>query len=320
MPKKTKKGYTNFRGIIGGIERAKSAIEKGDKSVNYYESDKVKKITFSIKTSEGNIHYIRVMAFKNTSSAWLSRYNKETKKNETKEIKFEERSRTYDDWSLIGVKMKSQNDENVVSLVTLDAIDYLISNFNDGDGVFISGKKENSEYNDKKRCEYELDKIFAAKGVIDFGEEDFEEQSDFSEEFIFEEAIDAGDMTFVKGYTIDYKEDITAVEYLVEKEDADVGEYFKNSLNFGDLVKVEGIINNRVVYKYREAEESEDSDAPLVGRKTKTSKQRSNQQIREIESENRSIQIIAIEEVVSEAYSKAELDMEDVDLDSDLPF
>lgn len=318
MALKQTKGYANFRGIIGGIERLKTAIEKKENGMAYYENDKIKKITFSIKTSDDNVNYIRMMAFKNQESAWISKFNDKLKKSETVKIKFEERVRPMKDgWQLIGTKMRSKGDENTVSLVQLDAIDYLLSNFNDGDSVFVNASKENSVYNDKCKSEYELKSLFSTKEPVDFSAEDFEEQADFSEEFVFNSIVTVDTTSFVKGYTIDYRQNVVEVDYVVEDIDKEVAEYFTTQVEFGDLVKVEGIINNRVKYVYHESEESEGAKA-LSGRTTKTTKQNSGSRVKEIESENKSIQIIGIDNVVKGAYTNEDLFPDEED--SDLPF
>jgi hypothetical protein len=136
----------------------------------------------------------------------------------------------------------------------------------------------------------------------------FEEQSDFEEEFVFNNCYDDTNGLVVNGFSIDYRQNINDVQYLVKSEDAEVASYFRDNVKFGDLLKVGGFVNNRVVYKFVDAETPAEEPKSVVGRKTVSGKQKNNK-TREIESEDRSIQIIEIIDIQQGKYTKEDLEV-----------
>lgn len=316
---KQTKGFANFKGIIGGLD----AIKKGDaKEFQYRDDEKLKKMQFSIKTSDNNMHYVQLIQFKMGKSrdyAYISRKNDETGNFETQKIAWEKRNEPLTDgWRIIGVNIKANGDEESKSMVAEDAIEYIKDNFNDGDTVFIGADLTHSDWKDSVYHNYDIKRMYIAKEDVDFESEDFEETSDFTEEIIFDSIVDVENEGFVKAYTVDYKKDKTEVQYVVR--DKNVLNYFKETAKFGDLITVEGLVNNRVVYKYRDAEEDEESDSVLVGRQTKSSKQKS--KIREVEYEDKSLEIIGVAKNVEGAYDEKDLNIVNFgdDLDSEIPF
>ena len=315
---KETKGYANFKGIIGGLDVIKNGKAK---DYQYKDDEKLTKMQFSIKTSEDNMHYIQLIQFKMGKSrdqVWIVRYDKETKKSETTTMDWSERNEPlHDGWRIIGVDLKAKGDDERKSMVAEDAIEYIKDNFNDGDSVFIGTQVSHREYKDKTYDQFDIKKVFATKDPVDFEAEDFEEIADFNEQFVFDNVAVVDNEGFVKGYSISYNGDITPIQYVVR--DKDVLNYFKENVNFGDLLKAEGIVNNRVVYKYRDAEKDEEDSGVLVGKQTKSSKQ--NSRIREVESEDKSMEIIGLSDHVKGAYT--EEDLGTINLDDDdsvIPF
>jgi hypothetical protein len=314
---KQTKGFANFKGIIGGLD----AIKKGKaKEFQYRDDEKLKKMQFSIKTSDDNMHYVQLIQFKmgkSRDSVWISRKDDETGNFETQEIPWEKRNDPLTDgWRIIGVSIKATGDENAKSMVAEDAIEYIKDNFNDGDTVFIGADLSHSDWKDSVYHNYDIKRMYIAKEDIDFEDEEFEETADFNEQIIFDSIAVVEGEGFLKGYTVDYKKDKTEVQYVVR--DKDVLNYFKETAKFGDLVTVEGIVNNRVVYKYRDAKEDEESDGVLVGRQTKSSKR--NSQIREVEYEDKTLEIIGVSKNVEGAYDEKDLEIVDIGDSSDIPF
>lgn len=318
---KQTKGYAQLRGIIGGLDRVKDAITTRKETKQYTDNDKIKKLQFSVKTSEDNMIYVELKQFKTGNSlknVYISKRDEDTNKTETKAVPFNERHRNFDDgWRIIGVSLKSNNDEYAKNLVPYDAIDYVLENFSDGDSVFINAEMSHTDNGEGKfYTSYEIKRMYVTHDPIVFESEEFEEQSDFTEDIVFAEVVDTGDNAFVKGFAINYRGEPQDCQFLIDKSDKEVIEFFKTDVKFGDVVSLEGIINNRVVYKYREASEEEKDDKPMVGRKTKSSQ--NNSKIREIESENRSLQIIGVTDVKRGMYTAEELGTDD--LQDDLPF
>lgn len=318
---KQTKGYAQFRGIIGGLERVKDAITNRKESRQYLDSDKIKKLQFSVKTSEDNLIYVEVKQFKTGNSlknVYISKRDEESKKTETKAVPFNERHRNFDDgWRIIGVALKSNNDEYAKNFVPYDAIDYILENFNDGDSVFVNAEMSHSDNGEGKfYTNYEVKRMYVTHDPIEFDAEEFEEQSEFVEDVIYADIVDTGENAFVKAYAVDYRGEPNECQFMIEAQDKEIIDFFNSEVNIGDVVSLEGIVNNRVVYSYRDAEEDESDDKPLVGRKTKSSQNKS--KIREIESENRSLQIIGIADIKKGMYTAEELGTDD--LQDDLPF
>ena len=318
---KQTKGFAQFRGIIGGLERVKEAITKRSETRQYMDSDKIKKLQFSIKTSDDNVLYVEVKQFKTGNSlknVYISKRDEESKKTETKAVPFNERHRSFEDgWKIIGIALKSHNDEYAKSLVPYDAIDYILENFQDGDSVFLNTEMSHSDDGKGKfYTNYEIKRMYVTKEPIDFEAENFEEQADFVEDIVFSDVVDTGENAFVKAFAINYRGEPQECQFMIEAVDKEVIEFFKSEVSFGDVVSVEGLVNNRVVYSYRDASEEEQDDKPMVGRKTKSSQ--NNSKIREIESENRSLQIIGVADVKKGLYTAEELG--EGDSESDLPF
>lgn len=304
---KETKGFAELKGIIGGLDRVKQAIEKGEKINRYSDDDTIKRLYFTVKTNTDNVHFLQLTHFKNNQQAYISKFDGE--KTETLKIEWENRNRQLEDgWRIIGVTVKATGDENVRYLTSFDAIDYILEHFNDGDSVYINASITNSGSDERLFKNYELKKVLALKNPIDFNDEKFEEQADFTEEFVFNNCYDDVNGLIINGYFVDFRQNTAPVQYVVKNEDHNVAEYFRKDVKYGDLLKVSGIINNRVTFKLVDAEPTDNQKA-VVGRQTVSAKQRENRfKQREIESEDRSIQIISVDEIMAKKYTKEDIE------------
>jgi len=312
---KQTKGYVNFKGIIGGLD----AIKDGTSKYGWTDDEKIKKMQFSIKTSDNNMHYVQLIQFKmgkSRENVWISRKDEATGKYDTQKLAWDRRNEPLTDgWRIIGVNIKATGDDETKSMVADDAIEYIKDNFNDGDSVFIGGKVSHSDWKGKTYHNFEITKMFATRDPVNFEDEKFEEISDFNEQFIFNSINVIENEGFVIGFTVSYNGDKTEVQYIIR--DGEVTDYFKSSVGFGDLLRIEGIVNNKVVYKYRDPEKDEKDDGLLVGKQNRSSQQKG--KIREIEYEDKTLEIIGVDDNVKNAYDEKELEIIDID-DDDIPF
>ena len=323
---KQTKGYAQLRGIIGGLDRVKDAITTRKETKQYTDNDKIKKLQFSVKTSEDNVIYVELKQFKTGNAlknVYISKKDEETGKYETIKKPFNERHINFGDgWKIIGVSLKSNNDEYAKSMMTYDAIDYILENFEDGDSVFINAELSHND-NERVKIKYnlEVNKIMVTHEPINFNSEKFIEQSEFQDEFIFRHSYpDEGGLVVV-GYTVKYDFTLVNSVYIVKNEDREVIDYIENNLSAGDVVKVIGNINNKVKYNLIEIEQESDTNSNIIGRKTKSEKNKSKPRYeKEIEYEERNLQIIGIDvdSIKKGAYNLS--DIEGQEEDDGLPF
>lgn len=318
---KQTKGFANFKGIIGGLDKIKDGT--ADEKL-YKEDEKIKKMKFTIKTSDDNMHFLELIQFKMGKAmeyAYISRKNEETGKFEWQKIAWEKRNEPMTDgWRIIGIDVKAVGDEKRKSMVAYDAIDYIKDNFNDGDSVFIGAEISHSEGNDQLYTNFSVKKMFATKDPIDFESEDFEEISEFDETVVFKTSYPDENGLAVLAYSIDYKGDTSQVQFLVKNEDKEVADYIEKELNLGDSVKVAGIINNRAEYEYVDVgDEEEQEEENIIGRKTNSQKRQKRQE-RHIKSQERNLQITSLDVGSIEKGLYKEEDLEFVVDNSEIPF
>jgi len=278
------KGTVKLKGKIFNLH--------SDKKDSKFENESIKKLNFGIKTADDNVHFVQLLQFKNNKRVWVS-WRDENKKNHTKEINWNERlNYKTGNKTVIGVRVKSKNDEEVVNLVADDAIDYILSSFEDGDDVFVLCDVNYREYNDKTIQDKEIKSIFAAKEEIDFAAEDFEEINDFEQEIVFEKAIANKDgKILVYGRIIDYKKDFILVPFVVNgNENKELAKYLVKQCDFGDILKIVGKVHNRVIYKEIEQEQPQF----LIGSVPKSYKNTKKQRV--IDSERKEFEILGITE------------------------
>ena len=321
---KQTKGYAQLRGIVGGLERVKEAITNGKEVNQYLENDKIKKLQFSIKTSENNMIYVELKQFKTGNSlknVYISKKDEETGKFETRPISFNERHRNFEDgWRIIGVSLKSNNDEHSKNFVPYDAIDYILENFNDGDSVFVNTEMSHSAGKDGKiYTNYEVKKMFVTHEPIDFKSSEFEEFCDFEETIIFDTSYPSEDGVIIQAYTVDYTLSPKPVEFLVKDKDKEVADFMSKELKTGDLLKVIGIVNNRAVYRFEKIESDSSDGSNILGRKTKREEQKTQPRYEKyIDFEEKNLQIIGLDVDTIKKGQYSQSDFEDDD--SDVPF
>ena len=132
------------------------------------------KIGILIKPSEHNSIPVELIQFNSQVGrpVFLSSRN-EDGSSEIKEIPWDQRHQKFDGWQLIGISVRGKNHDEVSHLVPLDAIDYILENFEDGDSVFVSCEINRSEVGDRKYTNYTIRRMYAASEVIDLKQKIF---------------------------------------------------------------------------------------------------------------------------------------------------
>jgi len=297
---------------MGKLIQTKGSIKLRGKMFNLqntrkeplFENDSVKKLNFGIKTAEDNVHFVQILQFKNNKRVWIST------KDGAKEIDWDKRDnyKTGDE-TVIGVRVKSKNDEQTINLVPTDAIDYVLANFEDGDDVFMLCEPIYREYEGKIIQDKEIKAIFAAN-EINFEDEEFEEMNDFQQELVFEKTLIDKTRVNVFGRTIDYKGDYLLINFVVDGEtNKELAQYLVKKCKFGDILTVVGKIHNRVTYKEVEQEQPQF----LIGNLPKSYKNTGKQRV--IDSERREFEILGITEHKVGIYKPEDFVKEEIDDD-----
>lgn len=303
---KQTKGYANFRGVISGLHNRRSGSSKT-------EMDWGTKLLFFIKTSEHNSIPVELIQFKSQIGRPVYISNRdEDGKIETKPVEWSQRNQKFDGWQLIGTSVRSKNHEEVSNLVPIDAIEYILDNFEDGDSVFVNCDITRSESGDKKYTNYTIKRIYATNEPIDFEAEDFEEITDFREEFVYNEFFvnKKDNKAFVSGNVINYGDKVVPVVYTVElktDDDKAIVDYLEKNSSYGDVLTVEGIIHNRVIGEWIENETTQ----RVVGRGRQSFQRPERTFI--IKGEKKEFQILSIADVKKGLYTKSEFEAVDDD-------
>jgi len=208
------------------------------------------------------------------------------------------------------IAVKTPNDEKTQYLLPEFAIDEILENFDDGQSVVIVAEKTVSG-SDTAYNQYVIKRMFIMKekdkdtkeeklASVNFDAEDFIEQADFEDEFIFNsiQKKSKEKRAEIDGYAVAYTGNIVPVKYVVDwseySEDEEVANHILKNCKFGQQIKVEGVVHNRVTYGEVKSTEG-------VGRNTKSSKPR-----REITGERRELQVIKFDKVVK-TYTEKEV-------------
>ncbi len=309
---KQTKGQCTFRGKIYGIENENALTVQ----------EKFKKLKFRINTDSDNAHFVELIDFANKPKVFFRISDPNSKDNyafvgteyENNDLSFEELIDVFKEdmdieelLSEKGIDLDELEQEHLIMMGTIRvkgemdnstryllpefAIDEILNTFKDGDSVVIIAEKTVSGL-DTAYNQYAIKRIFASKDEIDFENSEFAEQAEFLDEFIFNsiQKKTKEKRAVIDGFAVTYTNSTVPVSYVIDwneySEDEDVANYFVKNVQFGDLVKVEGVIHNRVTYG--EAKQSNG-----VGRSTKSNRPR-----REIIGEKRELQIIRFDEKV----------------------
>ena len=191
------KGHFQLIGEVLGVEGKKffeEKLVKGDKKMRF--------LKFGLKTSEENNVYVDLNGMER-DVVYYSKRNPDTKKMETKKVKWSDRKTPPSkDHKIIGVNVgleqyidemgKKQNKK--MSMAEFDATEYLASHLKDDMPLFVKGKLEFSSFlNDKDEIarfvKFIPNQVSRLKSEVDFEKEDFKPMHDFTQTIIYMDAV-----------------------------------------------------------------------------------------------------------------------------------
>ena len=181
-------GSFALKGVITGVAKPTFYQEKNDKNGRPFRM-----INFGVQVSKDWVHYLSINGMTQEKVYF---YSKDDKKTISQDWKSRNSFRK-EGYRLIGMnlgleKTKDEKGNDVndkKNLVPFDACGYINEHLKDGMSVFVRGKLEYSSFNNnsgelQRSVKLVPNQISLCKDV-DFDEEDFDVQSDFTQTFVF---------------------------------------------------------------------------------------------------------------------------------------
>lgn len=230
------KNYFSIVGIVKGLENPSKnqGFEIGTIKNGSSKGKQYKSIKFKVQTSSENTIPVECFGMELDNAYFYSQKLKKTIKAP---------------WD----KRNSVSKEGY-TLITpaFDLVQELHDELRDGDSVVVNGDIDYQEYEvngeTKKTTKFIIKSVKKAKYDIDFDSPEFKEKNKFNQELIVDDIEVDGNSIFINALIIDYKKDIKTTTFEVDK--TKVHKLFANkiaSLKFGDFMKVNGIINYKVI-------------------------------------------------------------------------
>lgn len=144
-----------------------------------------------------------------------------------------------------------------------DLVQEINEEFKDGDSVVVVGELRFSTYEDRngttrQQRTHVIKNIYEATNKVDFDDENFVEDNEFGVDIVVNNIFKAPqeEKTIVSFYTIDYKGDFYPGQGEIIHENVTAG-FLRNmkKMKFGDFIRVNGIIHNRVIEEELEVDE-----------------------------------------------------------------
>lgn len=249
------KGKFKLEGKVAGIKND-NAYKEG-----FTSTDKpYKALSFFVQTSPTN--RVKVEAF---AMEWdeVTAYSQKDKKS--KKVKWSKRHDNHGDYKVMGQNLfleKGKDGKNQRKvLVEWDAFDYIKANLKDGDSVRVTGNPDYQNYENDEGQKKESVK-FAFRSIskiddIDFESEDFKEVSMFEQEIVATDVMvdDETKKLLIGAQTITYKgKDTATATFVVDGEKLPkLANNMARRLEFGDFIKVFGLIVNASVLEEAES-------------------------------------------------------------------
>lgn len=225
---KETKGYTNLRGKIWGLNKKE-----------IYDSEYSRELSFGINTSKDNALFVGINTFKNVKNVYVR-----SEDGKVEAVPFLQRNNLAEGQKLIGVNIKSENDESTVTLCELDALKYIKDNFKDGMSIFVKCTNRIDAY--RKGIKPQIQQIYMTNEPIDFDVEDFEEGNKFVQEVIMIDK-DNIDNCEINVAVVDRNLNIIEMPLKLSNEE-EVINFFKTCKK-GDLIKVVGKMVRKPIYE-----------------------------------------------------------------------
>lgn len=252
-------------------------LDSNDKAYIDVDDEKVyRRLSFGVKTSPNNTVYVSLFGMPR-EKVRASKWNQQEKKWENKEVSWENRNKLPKGYSLNGfdvtkIGLERDGDKlKYVSLVNYDACEEIYNKLEDGMSVSVSGTIDYSEYNGRVNQQFNITYIALRKEPIDFDAEDFKEVAFFSQEVAFLDAQDneVDQKGEIVGRTIKYGDKFTDFTFAINvAEDPALKQLYKNVkkfAKFGNVLKLEGKIVNKIEVEEQEVEVDDNSIANMFG-------------------------------------------------------
>lgn len=263
------RGEFKFVGKVTGLENTDRVLKTGETR----NGKPFKSLNFSIKTSEANQLRVSLFAMQQED---VYVYNPKTKKTTKK--KYSDWKKNGEKWEqsgnmLIGVntRITDGSDDDVIRLPQWEAVDHIMDNLKNGDSVMISGDiayspntSENS--NGKPYINYNISSIYKTKNPIDFNSEDFKEQNNFKQQFVFvdserdEEREKLDVIARIIDYNGTYLDTNFVINYAGSKALEKLANVYENQLTFGTTIYAHGAVHNRAVEIEQEVSDDDFDD------------------------------------------------------------
>ncbi len=233
------KGSGTLKGIIVGKESPRKGneyVEGIDKKQNKY-----RKIKLMVKTSRNNMV---VVDFFGGIRDYVYAYSNKEKKS--KKISWDKR------------KEELPSGFIFINPPEYDLVEEVYKNYKDGDSVEIKFTPTFSTYKtDDGKTKQQVK--FLGKNIkriepINFNDESFKEEANFTQDIIIREITEdtAENKLYISAYVILYGNKFEPAEFVLDTErDVDFTKNMKG-LKFGDSIKIYGTIQNRVVTEEKE--------------------------------------------------------------------
>lgn len=259
------KGEIKIRGIVTGTKKEKFFETTTDSKGRLYNV-----LKYGVSVNEDSTIYVENREMKQEDVYFYKKSEVKGEKGTTKKVPYNNyKSFAEEGYMLLGMKnglekyfdLETNKEKNkMVTLPNFDAIEYISEKLEDDMQVFIRGNIDFGSFADKegkikRTTKFVPESVFLTSG-IDFESEDYKQQSDFQQTFIFmgieKDDSDKEDVKFiVSGKVVKYST-IEDVEFIVR--DKSLANSFKKFVKPYTALKCWGVINNK-----EEKEELEDN-------------------------------------------------------------
>jgi len=230
------KNYFSIAGIVKGLENPSKnqGFEIGTIKNGLSKGKQYKSIKFKVQTSPENTIPVECFGMELDNAYFYSKTLKKTIKAP---------------WD----KRNSLSKEGYLLIKpSFDLVQELHDELRDGESVTITGEIDYQEYkvNDevKKNTKFIIKSVKKATHEIDFEHPEFKEKNKFNQDLVVDDISVDGDSIFINGLIIDFKKEIKTACFEVDTKK--VHKLFTKkvmSLKFGDFMRVNGIINYKVI-------------------------------------------------------------------------
>lgn len=257
------KGKIKIEGKVVGIKN-ENAYREG-----FTQSDKpYKSLQFFVQTSPTNRVKVEMFGMERDEVIF---YN--SKERKSTRVAWDKRGTEIKGAKLLGSNLYLEGSGEKKTrkvLVEFDAIDYILEHVKDDDSVRIGGsidfgQFEDSEGKKKNTVKFPIGSITKIAD-IDFEAENFKEIAQFEQDIVVNDKMvdDETKKLLISAYVINYKKEgnvAVDADFIVDgATHPKLANNMSKRLEFGDLIKVYGLIRNETIQVLAEPDESEEVD------------------------------------------------------------